>query len=430
MDPEKYVFPDTFEILELNRAIQWEFDNKFMNTPSYQESLKDLLKKERFLLVHQVKERFFLINATIKKFLESFAPSASYEEVLRDFALEAACEKEQIKPAMNTFFEAMKTRQILVSESHKGKYDKEKITKESLPVNSKIGEFIILEKLKTKSEVEIYLAKPIHNGKPVILKVLRKHCFKDEETLQVFEQEFRVMKEIGKHPNICQVHDYYQNKKDRIAYGVLEYVKGDSIGKSSPEGKKSRKLQQKLALGLQMLEAISHVHKKETVHGDIHTRNFLLLEEEPKIKLIDFGMSNHIQPRENEIVLYGGVNHFIPPEKLNKSSFEIASSPADYRSEVFQLAVTLFIFIYGHRPFQAFTWKGLREEILFKDPIFEKQLPSTLEWVPVPIIDILKKALNKNPKLRYASATEMCEAWRKVIKKDSPSIKHSDSIIY
>lgn len=430
MDAEKHVFPDTFEILELNSSIQWEFDNKSMNTPSYQENLKDLLKKERFLLVHHVKERFFLINATIKKFLESFSTSASYEEVLTEFALEAACEKEEIRPTMTHFFEAMKTTQILVSESHKARYDQEKIIEKSLPVNSKIGEFIILEKLKTKSEIEIYLAKPLHKAKPVILKVLRKHCFEDEETLQAFEQEFRVMKEIGKHPNICQIHDYYQSKKDRIAYGVLEYIKGESIGKPSQEQKTSWKLQQKLELGLQMLEAIAHVHKKASVHGDIHTSNFLLLEKELKIKLIDFGMSSRIQPRENEFVVSGGVNHFIPPEKLNKSSFEIASSPADYRSEVFQLAVTLFTFLYGHRPFQAFTWKGLREAILYKEPVFEKQLTSTLEWVPVPIIDILKKALNKKPKLRYASAKEMCEAWRKVIKKGSLPIKHSDSIIY
>ena len=141
------------------------------------------------------------------------------------------------------------------------------------------------------------------------------------------------------------------------------------------------------------------------LHGDIHLNNFLVHPTNLHVKLIDFDLANHAQPKRGEIVHEGGIHEYIAPEKINPNSFDLFEEPADYRSEVFQLGIILYAIFFGKLPFEALTWQELTEKIRFSEPSFATDMP-----VPMPIINLIKKSLAKNPKDRFGNAVLLHKA--------------------
>ncbi|HFA52203.1 MAG TPA: hypothetical protein ENJ95_24560, partial [Bacteroidetes bacterium] len=222
---------------------------------------------------------------------------------------------------------------------------------------------------------------------------------------------FRLLKEIGRHPNICQLLEFVE--KEHHSYAVLELL--DDVSLRPFIKKNSLSLEKRIELISQLLEAMSFVHGKGIVHGDIHLSN-VLIHRGNKVKLIDFNMSNRLQPAENEIVREGGVYQYIPPEKVDARAFRMVKGMADRCSEVFQLGVVMYYVFYQKMPFEDFTWQKLAIRIAEEKPTFPAQTPIGCE-VPGWVLRMMKKSLAKDPAKRFPSAVEQSQKWNSLRKK-------------
>lgn len=221
-----------------------------------------------------------------------------------------------------------------------------------------------------------------------------------EKSLKKFQQEFSLMHELPPHPNICRLIRY--NKEEN--YAILEYIEGKSVKRTIESA--STTIKMRIAIIRQIMMALAFVQKQNILHGDIHLSNFLITEN-LQVKLIDFGLSNHSTPTENEIIRNGGVYECIPPERAKEEGgFGFLKQRSDFRSEVFQCGVVLYYLLYGKYPFYGFTWKKLAHSIVH-DPIDFEEQTNDQEAIPSHLLALLKKSLQKDPMDRFENIGEM-----------------------
>jgi len=402
---KNYVFSSFCKILEFNNL-------KIKNT-AYPEQIAALENRELFLL-EKGRDRF-LINPTIKIFLDFFSNPATLAEVAQKMAHQAKCKISEITPTLEVFLEQMCAKKFLVSELvyEQEKEQKLNIDEPSISPLTTIEGYQFQELIFENSKVEIYKIVCLEDGKEFVAKKIKK-ANENEKNLRIFHQEFELLNALGNHPHICQFEKIIQ--KEETTFGLLEFVNGFSGRKYITRKIPPTSLSIRLDVLSQFFDAMAYVHQREVIHGDIHLSN-LMIDVDNQLKLIDFNMSNRVNPLENEVIHEGGVYQYIAPEKLDGRLLKMVNGPASYRSEVYQMGVIAYFYLYEKMPFSGFTWNVLAQNILKGEPPFEIHTPMG-EVIPLKIITFVKKMLCINPGGRFCDAMEVFTSWNFIIKEN------------
>lgn len=362
------------------------------------DQLKAVLENRAYVLAgsrHQ-----FIINPTIKTFLSLFNQEngLTKKESIKKMAVAAGCEIDEITPIVKQFFKKMKNEGIIIP-----KEVVEELPEAEVPVfeaGDYISDLKILTRIHRHKASEVYIAEKIRTGEKMVVKALRCPYKEDKDERKAFVQEFKMMLAAGTHPNICKCYGYANTRE--YTYGVIEYIKGVSPRKIVKRRSPAISLDERLTIIRQMISAVARLHKRKMTHGDIHASNFLVTDDF-KVKMIDFGMTNHINPKKGEIIVKGGVTHYLPPEFITRNSFHQLSHRPTYTSEVYQLGVIAYTVIYETLPFHGLTWHNLTDAIM-KESLTYAPTISTGELIPSTFLKILQTMLDKNPANRYDSA--------------------------
>lgn len=356
-------------------------------------------------LQNTLSNEIYLINDVIHTFLSFFEKSPiTFAESVARFAVKYDSEESEIITTVNQFFSDMYYKSILLQIEeleHILVFPKQKEIQEL----DLLIDFDIIEKLAEEYFSSIYVVKNKKTTQKSVLKILHLNAFfKPEEKKQyrkAFLQEINIAKEINGHPNIIQLLDADSQKN--IMLIELEYVKGIGLRQyvlANPKLSFSERCQ----IYKKVLEAYSHLHFLDVLHGDIHASN-ILVQDNHGVKLIDFDMSYHNTRQRGELINKGGVQPYIAPEKISNNAFEVANKRADFRSEVYQIGIIGYILFLNKLPFEADSWKLLASKIKKENPIFDD------EKLPTKLVSFLQRAMSKKTKERFASAVEMLEEW-------------------
>jgi serine/threonine protein kinase len=299
----------------------------------------------------------------------------------------------------------MRSRHILVTTqlAHKAHAIQQK---EGFVAGEKFENLTIIAPLSINRFLHVYVAEK--EAEKVVLKILilpndmpikGKNYYR-----RLFNQEFELITEVGKHEHICQLREWYSAKN----YAILEYIEGQSLRKLAESGVSN--LVDRLHIFGQILKAVAVLHQKKILHGDIHASNFLI-HKEGSVRLIDFDLANREHLHRHEILHEGGVHEYIAPEKIDDNSFEMVKERSDYHSEVYQLGIILYYLLYQQLPFLALSWQELVPKILHDEPKYPLII-NTGEELDAFVISFLKKCISKNPKNRFTSASEASIAWQ------------------
>lgn len=357
----------------------------------------------------QRKGKTFLVNEAIGEFLRFFTTPHSFYDLAEHFAkLTNSTEAEAI-PVVWPFFWEMKQRLFILEDTDDFKQKMESLP-EPLKENSVFENFTILKELKFSTPIEVYLAETQTHEK-FILKRLFFSALNDESTRKnkskKFLREYHIMEDLQGHPHICRLLEV----NPEALYARIEYFEGKSLHRWVEDETARLTVSESISIFRQILDTLAYIHKKQYLHGDLHSAN-ILGNNQHEIRVIDFDLSIH----ESEITknsVMGGVHAYIPPERISENAFSIVESTPDYRSEVFQLGVIGYLLFYWDMPFDAPTWKKLAYEIMNTPAVFHPTNPAG-EKIPEAVIAVLKKSLEKNPGARYASAIEMHAAFSEI----------------
>jgi serine/threonine protein kinase len=240
----------------------------------------------------------------------------------------------------------------------------------------------------------IFRGTDLRDGRQVAIKVPHPEMEMDPVLFDRFHRE----QDIGKvldHPAVMKV--FTDDDRSQL-YMVMEWVEGRLLRKILDEKKKlppERAI--KIALGI--CEALSYIHSHGIVHRDLKPEN-IMVDDEDHIKLIDFGIAGQAGARRLTFAKLSqvmGTPEYISPE-------QVKGKRGDGRSDVYALGVMLYEMLTGKAPFQGPNPFAIMNDRLMNNPIPPREIDPTIS---PELQEIIYRALERDPKNRYASAHEM-----------------------
>jgi formylglycine-generating enzyme required for sulfatase activity/dienelactone hydrolase len=238
--------------------------------------------------------------------------------------------------------------------------------------------------------------------RPVALKLLSAETQADADRLRRFGKEALTLSALN-HPHIVTVYEVGQ--AGDTPFIAMELVDGHTLGTRLRVG--PLPLREALEVGVQVARALAAAHAKGIVHRDIKPDN-LMLRADGYVKVLDFGIAElRPQPAPGESILAratsGDATLVVAGTPAYMSPEQIAGAPADARSDLFSLGVTLCEALTGSNPFER---PGMLDTLT---TITHTPSPAEPALVPLPkqLRTILRRLLQKNPADRYANATAL-----------------------
>jgi len=244
----------------------------------------------------------------------------------------------------------------------------------------------------------VYKARQKSLNRLVALKLLAPERVDDAGFAERFQKEAHALAALN-HPHIVTVYDFgavdalslpqrdasssVPAAHSRIYFLLMEFVDGANLRMAM----KARRFtpEQALAVVPPVCEALQYAHEHGIVHRDIKPEN-LLLDKEGRAKIADFGVAKMLGMEAPGATVAesqpAGTPQYMAPEQRGDAQ------RVDHRADIYSLGVVLYEMLTGELP------------------VGKLGAPSMKVQIDVRLDEIVLRALNENPELRYRTAAE------------------------
>ncbi len=247
------------------------------------------------------------------------------------------------------------------------------------------GRYVVTQLLGKGAQARVYLAFDTRNEVWRAVKVLASRFVRDEGVRRRFVQEADLLKRLS-HRSLIDVLDV--GVDGQVPFIVMELAAGGSMvewmrrhGSPSPA----------LAchVGLEVCDALSHVHEAGVVHRDVKPHN-LLLRADGSLVLTDFGIAQVDDAREKTAAgtIMGTFAYMAPEQRRD-------SHAVDGRADIYALGATLY------------TLLTLRTS---SDLFFAETADTLLDGIPEVLRPIILTACQYEPRHRYPDVLALRDA--------------------
>jgi eukaryotic-like serine/threonine-protein kinase len=254
-----------------------------------------------------------------------------------------------------------------------------------------IGPFELGDRLGAGGMGIVYRAIYTKTGVACAIKVLSPEASDSPQVQQRFEREIAILKKL-QHPHIVKY--YGGGKVGSQRFYAMELVQGGSLEAVLRE-KKRLPWEQALGYVRQIAEALEHAHAAGVIHRDLKPAN-LLIDQEGKIKLTDFGIAR--DTTATALTAAGktvGTYAYMAPEQIR------GKPPVDRRTDLYSLGCVLFEMLTGETPFDSDNAGELLVKHLQEEPL---RVTSLAPDVPIWVEDLVFRLLEKEQEERYYDA--------------------------
>ncbi len=271
------------------------------------------------------------------------------------------------------------------------------------------GRFALVEPLGKGSFGEVWRGRDDKlQGRPVAIKVQRPRRSAALRPERHFQREMKALRKL-RHPGIVQV--IHAEEHEGLAFLVTDLADGRPLHEwVDSHGQRPISLDLIAAVFGQVLLAISHAHEHGVSHLDLKPAHILVAGtlESPVVRVVDFGLarvSDASTSTGGSSGVGAGTLLYMAPEQQGMVKAKIGP-----RSDVFALAAILVEMLTGSSvAASGQPWwdrrTGDREDL---ESSFLVRRPD----VPPVVWKVIVKALDPDPKLRYASASDFRLALR------------------
>jgi TolB-like protein len=271
-------------------------------------------------------------------------------------------------------------------------------------IGQTVSHYRILGKLGGGGMGVVYEAEDLTLGRHVALKFIPENLADDPKSLERFTREARAASLLN-HPNICTIHGIEDNNGHPFI--VMEKLEGESLKQCiSGQAMGTEKV---LDISIQVADALAASHAKGIVHRDIKPAN-IFLTPSGQVKVLDFGLAKLVHSAGSESDGMAALDQsltavgVIPGTAIYMSPEQARSEEIDFRSDLFSFGVVMYEMTTGKKPFAGKNSLMTLDAVLHDKPV----PPGVLNpKVPVELEGIIGKAMEKDRKERYQSATQM-----------------------
>jgi WD40 repeat protein/serine/threonine protein kinase len=313
---------------------------------------------------------------------------------------------------------------------------------DALSPGASIGPYRLLKRLGEGGMGEVFLAEqqqPIR--RTVAVKVLKPGAIERQAAAR-FEFERQALA-ILNHQAIAKVFDA-GFAADGRPYLAMEYVPGTWLTRFADTA--ALGIDERLALFVEVCDAVHHAHQKGIIHRDLKPSNILALRQDDRIvvKVIDFGIAKVLGPKLTEETLHTQQGLMLgTPEYMSPEQAGSGTSQVDARTDLYALGLILYELLTGVLPFdrekvrraglvdlhrvicdeepprlsarlQALGERvaGIASQRRIDSRSLVRRLRGDLEWITT-------RALEKDPARRYASASELAADVRRHVANEA-----------
>ena len=273
------------------------------------------------------------------------------------------------------------------------------------------GQYYLLEKIAQGGMAEIYkgLAYDLAGIKKIVcIKKILPHISASQEFIDMLIDEAKIAVQLN-HGSIAQIHDLGKVNEDYFI--VMDFVEGQNLSRLN---KRVLRQNEKIPIPLacyivaEVASGLNYMHRKtdefgnslNIIHRDISPQN-IMVSYSGTVKIIDFGIAKAASKiGHTELGILKGKFAYMSPEQAR-------GDVLDPRSDIFSLGVILHELLTGKRLFKASenkeTLRNVRRASVSPPSSLNPDIPEELDA-------IVLKALSRNPKKRYAYASEFHEA--------------------
>ena len=232
----------------------------------------------------------------------------------------------------------------------------------------------------------------------VALKVLRPDVASMADITRRFISEIKLARRV-RHRNVCGIHEYGQDGP--IHFIAMELVAGEDLKR------------QLLAHGplppaeawdvaIQIAEGLDAIHHADVVHRDLKAHN-IMRDARGVVRVMDFGIAKALGMASGGATITGqiiGTPEYMSPEQARGDQI-------DFRSDIYALGIVIYEIFTGSVPFRGETPIATLFKHIQDPPLIEGR-----QGIPRRLVPILQRALAKDPKDRFESASAMAQALR------------------
>jgi len=250
----------------------------------------------------------------------------------------------------------------------------------------------------------IFSGVDIDTGVPVAIKVPHPEMECDPVLFDRFQREQDIGATLD-HPHVMKV--FPADGHSRV-YMVMEWVEGRLLRRILIEQKKLPP-ERAVRIALGIADALDYIHTPGVVHRDLKPEN-IMVDPEDGVKLIDFGIAGKEGSRRLTFARLSqvmGTPDYISPE-------QVKGKRGDGRSDIYALGVMLYEMLTGQVPFRGPNAFAIMNDRLLNNPVPPRELDAS---ITLQLQEIIYRALERDPRNRYASAKEL--AW---------DLRHQDQV--
>ncbi|MCP3137177.1 serine/threonine-protein kinase [Pyxidicoccus xibeiensis] len=272
-------------------------------------------------------------------------------------------------------------------------------------LSTRIGEFIVEERIGSGGMGVVYRATHPLIGKQVAIKVLRAELVSPQQVERLLI-EARAVNAI-RHPGIIDIFGF-GDLPDGRPYIIMELLRGDSL---STRIRQQGRLDVGTCLWIldQMLAALGAAHRSGVVHRDLKPGNVFIAEGMDgthSVKLVDFGIAKLVRSHDGPTTVDGsilGTPEFMAPE-------QIRGAPVSPSMDLYAVGIIAFQMLTGSRPFNGEPYQVMFAHIEQVPPLPSSRVPG----IPPELDTLVLQLLAKQPELRPESAEAVRQALKRV----------------
>ena len=281
--------------------------------------------------------------------------------------------------------------------------------------HSQICDFILKDKLGEGTFGIVRLGINKQTNEKVAIKIMNKLKILQYEDKTRIEREIKILKCLH-HPNI--VHLYNVIQSDKSIYLIMEYISGKELFDYITTKKKLDEIEA-CKFYQQIISGIEYMNKLKIVHRDIKPENLLLDDKNINLKIVDFGLSNIYDNKNNQILKSAcGSPSYAAPEMLNGKEYKAC------KVDIWSSGIVLFAMICGFLPFEN---EDNDNEKLYKKIINGKfNIPNFVSELAK---DLIKRILVTNPNNRFNINQIKNHPWFNLYRKNGKNFVYEGLLI-
>lgn len=245
----------------------------------------------------------------------------------------------------------------------------------------------------------------------------------DDKNYRNFKNEVEKLKKVNEipNPNVVKIVNSGLTESGSFPFIEMQYIEGPDLEELlQPPHTPIFTIRETKKLAHQLANALAHCHRVGVKHGDIKSNNVKFNTDTGNYILLDFGLAIMSDEQRRSSIQHAGAVEFMAPEQHDGEMF--------FQTDIYSFGIILYELLAGDVPFPLSS-KGEANRNAVMLAHMEKPVPDLLSqrrtklpetWteevkkremnVPLWLLEVIKKCLEKNPEKRYANGAELQEA--------------------